>query len=184
VKNPVSNVTIATNTQQRQNLGETRIRGVQTDADYRFGTMWRVGGGYVFNQAKVVEFAANPALVGKFLPQVPEHRGSFHVAYINPRFATLTFAAQFIGLQYDDDANVRGVPANGCAVGSTSCATPGLPGFQLLDFTASRAFGRNFEAFFGVQNLADTEYYVGTNPTTIGSPRLVNGGIRLRFNGR
>jgi outer membrane receptor protein involved in Fe transport len=38
--------------------------------------------------------------------------------------------------------------------------------------------------FFGVQNLFDKEYVVGTLPTTIGSPRLVNGGLRLRLQGR
>jgi len=27
-------------------------------------------------------------------------------------------------------------------------------------------------------------YYVGTLPTTIGSPRLVHGGVRVRFTGR
>jgi hypothetical protein len=35
-----------------------------------------------------------------------------------------------------------------------------------------------------VQNLFDTEYYVGLLPTTIGSPRLINGGLRLRFAGK
>jgi len=41
VKNPVSNVTIALNTQQRQNLGRTRIWGVQSDVEYRLGARWR-----------------------------------------------------------------------------------------------------------------------------------------------
>jgi outer membrane receptor protein involved in Fe transport len=61
---------------------------------------------------------------------------------------------------------------------------PGLPKYALVDFTASRAMGRNLEVFFGVQNLFNREYFVGTLPTTIGSPRLVNGGFRLRFIGR
>ena len=43
---------------------------------------------------------------------------------------------------------------------------------------------RNLDAFFGVQNLFDKQYYVGTLPTTIGSPRLVNGGLRFRFEGK
>jgi hypothetical protein len=38
------------------------------------------------------------------------------------------------------------------------------------------------ELFFSVQNLLDKEYLVGTLPTTIGTPRLVSGGVRLRFN--
>jgi outer membrane receptor protein involved in Fe transport len=40
---------------------------------------------------------------------------------------------------------------------------------------------RNLEVFAGVQNLTDREYFVGTLPTTIGTPRLVNGGLRIRF---
>jgi outer membrane receptor protein involved in Fe transport len=38
--------------------------------------------------------------------------------------------------------------------------------------------------FFGVQNILDEEVYVQTNPTTVGAPRLVQGGVRVRFAGR
>jgi outer membrane receptor protein involved in Fe transport len=179
VKNPVSNVTIQVaptqTTQQRRNLGRTRIWGVQTDAEYRLAEMWRVSGGYMYNQGKVREYEANPALIGKFLPQVPEHRGSFRVAYADPRFVTLSVGGQFLGRQFDDDLNSRIVPG---------FSEPGLPKYAMWDITASRAVGRNVEVFFGVQNLLDEEYFVGTLPTTIGSPRLFNGGVRLRFSGQ
>jgi len=42
----------------------------------------------------------------------------------------------------------------------------------------------SIEVYFGAQNVFDKEYYVGTNPTTTGSPRLMNVGVRLRFNGQ
>jgi outer membrane receptor protein involved in Fe transport len=48
-----------------------------------------------------------------------------------------------------------------------------------MNLSVSRTINRSVDVFFGVQNLFDTLYYVGTNPTTIGTPRLVNGGIRL-----
>jgi outer membrane receptor protein involved in Fe transport len=184
IENPVSNVTIGTNTQQRQNLGRTKVQGFQTDVEYRLGTRWRVAGAYLFNDAKVTENASNPELVGKYLPQVPQHRGSIQFAYTEPRFVNLALNLQMMGKQYDDDLNARGVPANGCAVQSQSCVNPGLPGFSLLDFTASRGLGRGVDLFFGVQNILDEEFYVQTNPTTIGAPRLVQGGIRVRFAGR
>jgi outer membrane receptor protein involved in Fe transport len=178
MKNPVSNVTIlvagAAITQQRQNLGRTRIRGVQTDVEYRLGSDWRLGAGYLYNDAKVTE-DTRAALVGKFLAQVPQHRGSARVAYSNPRLALLALSVQVFGRQFDDDLNVRTIG------GSTD---PGLPRYAVVDFTASRALVRNFDVFFGVQNLLDEEYFVGTNPTTIGSPRLVHGGVRVRFAGR
>jgi outer membrane receptor protein involved in Fe transport len=184
IENPVSNVTIGVNTQQRQNLGRTKVQGFQTDLEYRLGTLWRVAGAYLFNDAKVTENPTNPELVGKYLPQVPQHRGSINFSYTNPRYVNLALGLQMVGQQYDDDLNARGVPANGCAVQSQSCDDPGLPGFTVLDFTASRALGRGVDVFFGVQNLLDEEFYVQTNPTTIGAPRLVQGGVRVRFTGR
>ena len=175
VKNPVSNVTISPNLQQRQNLGRTRIRGWQTDVEARMGSSIRLGAGYLFNNAKVTEYAANPALVGLYLPQVPKHRGSVSATYANPRYVTVAVSAMFFGRQYDDDLNVRTKP------GETE---PGLPPYGVLDFNASRDFGRNLQVFFGVQNLFDQEYYVMLLPTTTGSPRLVNGGVRVRWSGR
>ena len=51
----------------------TRIWGIQTDVEYRLGSFWRFSGGYLYNQARVVEFAANPALASN-CPGLP--RGS------------------------------------------------------------------------------------------------------------
>jgi outer membrane receptor protein involved in Fe transport len=179
VDDPVSNVTISTAgasvTQQRQNLGRTRIRGLQTDLEYRIGPFWTVAGGYLYNDARVREFAANPALVGNFLPQVPRHRGSMQVAYSNRRYLTVSVGVEAVGRQFDDDRNIRAVP------GRTEA---GLPGYALVSVTASRALGRYLEVFFGAQNLFDREYYVGTLPTTTGSPRFVSGGVRVRFTRR
>jgi outer membrane receptor protein involved in Fe transport len=179
IKDPVSNVTIATAganvTQQRQNLGRTRIRGLQNDAEVRLGASWRFVAAYLYEDAEVREFAANPVLVGKALPQVPRHRGSVQVVYAHPKLADLAFSIQSLGAQFDDDQNVRTVPG---------LSEPGLPGYTVASFTASRSIGRNFEAFFAVQNILDEEYFVGTLPTSVGSPRLVTGGVRVRFAGR
>jgi outer membrane receptor protein involved in Fe transport len=59
-----------------------------------------------------------------------------------------------------------------------------LPGYTSVDFTASRDIGSNVQVFVGVQNLTDEVYFVQTNPSTIGTPRLVNGGVRIRWSGR
>jgi outer membrane receptor protein involved in Fe transport len=75
--------------------------------------------------------------------------------------------ALFAGRQFDDDQNK--LP---------------LPGFAVADFQATRALTRNFDVFFGVQNVFDRVVIVGTNPTAIGNPRLVNGGVRVRFSAR
>ena len=44
------------------------------------GTFWRVSGAYMRDDAKVTDGGTVPALVGKFLPQVPKHRGSVQVS--------------------------------------------------------------------------------------------------------
>ena len=77
---------------------------------------------YLFNDAKVTENPNNTDLVGKYLPQVPQHRGSIQFAYTDRRYVNLALGLQMAGKQYDDDLNARGVPANGCAVQSQSCA--------------------------------------------------------------
>src|SRR5688572_3166057 len=182
IKNPVANVTIGTNLQQRQNLGRTRIRGWQNDVETRVGQHVRVAAGYLFNNAKVTEYTPVPVpgvtivdLTGLYLPQVPKHRGSVSVAYVNPRLVNVAVAGTFYGRQFDDDQNARIKP------GETE---PGLPSYGIVDFSAARVIGRNLEVFFGVQNLFDQEYYVQLLPTTTGSPRLVNGGVRVRWSGR
>jgi outer membrane receptor protein involved in Fe transport len=179
VEDPVSNVTVstagATVTQQRQNLGRTRISGLQTDVEYRIGTAYRISGGYLYGRARVVEFAANPDLVGNYLPQVPKHRGSLQVAYINPRYVNVAVGLHAIGRQFDDDQNLRTVPGE---------SEPGLPGYALIELSASKSINRNIEIFAGAQNLFDTAYFVGTLPTTTGTPRLVHAGVRVRFSGR
>jgi len=61
---------------------------------------------------------------------------------------------------------------------------PGLPAYATVEFSALRSIGQNVDIFFGVQNAFDQEYIVQLLPTTVGSPFLVNGGIRLRWSGR
>jgi outer membrane receptor protein involved in Fe transport len=179
VTNPVANVTISTVgtavTQQRQNLGRTRTWGFQNDADYRFTPSLHLTGGYVYMRSTVEEFAANPALVGNTLPQVPRHRGSLQLSYMNRKYANVGVGLQFVGRQFDDDQNVRVVP------GETE---PGLPGYTSVDLSLSRTIAREIDLFAGVQNVFNTEYIVGTLPTTIGSPRLFNVGVRIRVAGR
>ena len=186
VTNPVLNVTLSPTLAQKQNVPRTRVRGVQTDVEYRVGPSWRFSAGYIYDDATVADGgAANPVLAGKALQQVPKHRGTLQAAYSNPRFATVSVGMQFLGLQYNDDLNVNFIPVATLADAGYSASYPaGLPGYTVVDLSASRNIGPNIQAFFGVQNLFDTVYFVQTNPSTIGTPRLVNVGMRVRFSGK
>lgn len=191
VTNPIANVTVATNNvpatpgcagaptcRQLQNLGSTNIAGFQADVAYRVDSHVSLSGAYVFDIAKVHESkvdAAGNNLTGKYLAEVPKHRASFQLTFTHPRYVTLSIENQFVGHQFDDDLNVAAIFPT-----IPDKREVGLPAYSVTNITASRRVSRNVDVFFGVQNLFDTVYYVGTNPTTIGTPRLVNGGIRLR----
>jgi iron complex outermembrane receptor protein len=186
VNDPVLNVTLNATTAQKQNIGQTRIRGVQTDVEYRIGSFWRLSGAYVYDQAKVTDGGvANAALVGKYVPQVPLHHGTFQIAYSNAKYANVALSVQALSLQYNDDQNVNFIPAATLAqAGYNSFTGPGLPGYASVDLTVLRDLGRNVQVFFGVQNMFDQVSFVQTNPSTTGTPRLFNGGVRVRFAGR
>jgi iron complex outermembrane receptor protein len=184
--NPVLNVTLSPTLAQKQNVPETRVRGVQTDIDYRIGTSWRVSAGYVFDDATVTDGGvANALLVGKQLQQVSRNRGTLQLVYTNPKLATISLGMQFVGLTYNDDLNANFIPPATLAEAGYSNTYPaGLPGFALVDLSASRNLGRGIQVFVGAQNLLDKVYFVQTNPSTVGTPRLVNAGVRVRFSGR
>jgi iron complex outermembrane receptor protein len=170
VEDPVANVTITPpNLLQRQNLGRTRIWGIQTDVDYRISQTLRIGGAYIYDVARVRENPANPALVGLHLPQVPTHRGALQLQYSDPRFVTIAFDVQMSGAQFDDDLN-------------TSSRV--LPKYSVVNLSVSRNLGRNLQVFAAVQNMFDAEYFVGSLPTLVGPPRLVSGGLKIYFQGR
>ena len=180
VKDPIANVTtnMADTVRQRRNLGSTNIGGFQTDVSYRVNGHWGVSGAYVFDIAKVHESTPNAAgidLTGKYLAEVPKHRASFQVSYTNPRYLNLAVENQFVGHQFDDDQNVAAIfPL------IPDKREIGLPGYSVTNLTVSRTINRHVDVFVGVQNMFGTVYYVATNPTLIGTPRLVNGGIRLQ----
>jgi hypothetical protein len=97
------------------------------------------------------------------------------VAYNNAKYVTVAVSGLFYGRQFNEDLN------NGITPGET---TPGLPAYATMEMSAVRAIGRNLDVFFGIQNMFDEQYIVQLLPTTTGSPRLVNGGVRLRWSGR
>jgi outer membrane cobalamin receptor len=188
VSNPVTNVTITTPITpaslptatatctpsasqicvQRQNVGRTVIEGIQTDVEYRLGD-FRVTAAYLHESAKVRENTSNTALVGNVLPEVPKNRGSVQIAYANRRIAAVSLDVQAVGAQFDDDLNTP---------------TRVLPSYKVANASLSRAIGRNIDVYVDVQNMFNVVYNVATLPTTIGSPRLINGGIRVRFSGQ
>jgi outer membrane receptor protein involved in Fe transport len=172
VARPVANVTLRTQpgliTRQRQNLGRTRSRGLELEADAHLSNTWSVSGGYMLVDATVLEFPANTALVGKQLPQVARHQLTFQTRYVNPSLFTLAFQGRASSTQFDDDQNIFS-----------------LEPYFTLDAFLSRRIARNLEAFVAAENLFNQRYTVGRTPVrTIGPPLLFRAGLRLRLGSR
>jgi outer membrane receptor protein involved in Fe transport len=168
ISKPVANVTLTTTptliTRQRQNLGKTRSRGVELEADANVSQRWQVSAGYLFADAKVVGFPANTALEGLSIPQVARHQFTLQTRYSDPSLFTVALQARASSSQFDDDQNLFR-----------------LSGYFTLDAFVSHRFSREFEGFVAVENLFDQRYEVGKTPvTTLGPPILIRAGVRVR----
>jgi outer membrane receptor protein involved in Fe transport len=158
---------VGTICRQRQNLDRARIRGVETELEWRPARDWKVIGGYIFTDAQVVDARQQRTLEGKRLAQVPRHGASLTVRYDNPALFTAAATARFVGRQFEDDLN-----------------TLTLGSYVLVDLFLSRRLTRWAEAFVAIENLLDTTYTTGRTSdgvVSIGAPFLAHGGVRLQF---
>jgi outer membrane receptor protein involved in Fe transport len=172
ITRPIANVTLTVTpdliTRQRQNLGRTRSRGIEIEAEARLTSRLAVTGGYQFADATVLEFPANTDLEGLLIPQVPRHQITFQARYSAPRRVNLGVQGRFIGEQFDDDRNQFG-----------------LDRYFTLDALVSRPIGRGVELLAAAENLFNQRYDVGRTPVrTIGPPLLARFGIRFQMGAR
>jgi len=170
IDNPIENVTITSTptliTRQRQNLGLTRSAGFDLAGVLRLTPSLEFSGGYQFVAANVVDFSANPALVGLRVPQVPQNQFTLQGRYWNSRYL-LSVQGRFTGNQFDDDQN----------------QFP-LGRYFVVDAMAGRSLGHGMLLFAAFENLLDQTYNVALTPTpNIGPKFLVRGGLRYNFPG-
>lgn len=167
--NPVSNVTISTTptliTQQRENLGYANVKGAEAEVYFRLEQRWSLQAKYLFNQSVVGSFAANPAIVGNLLPQVPKHRTSAGIVYSHPKWADASVEGRYESCRFDDSQNQRK-----------------LGSYFVLNLEVSRGFGERWRGFLNLENALNREYFVQTTPVPqIGTPILFSGGVRYQW---
>ena len=169
VANPVANVTLTTTpsliTRQRQNLGRTRSRGVEAEAQARLSETVSLALGYLYAESTVRSFPANRGLEGLRVPQVPLHQGSFQVRLHPLPVLLLSLSARAATNQFDDDQNL--LP---------------LGSFVVFDALASVAVTRALDVFVAGENLLNRRYDIALTPVTnTAPPRFIRGGLRLRL---
>ena len=171
VTRPVANITLSVTpdliTRQRQNLGRTRSRGVEIEADERLTNSITLSGSYQYTDATVTSFPANPALVDLWIPQVPHQQFTVQARYNKP-YLLVGIQGRYVGNQFDDDRNL--LP---------------LERFFVLDAIISHPLRPGVEVFVAGENLLNQQYQIGRTPVlTVGPPVLARAGLRLDFGGR
>jgi outer membrane receptor protein involved in Fe transport len=170
IDGPVANVTQSITpqliTRQRQNLGSTRSRGVEIEAEARITSDLSLRGGYQFADATVLE--ADGASQGKLLPQVPRHEFTFQALYSNAKLPTASLQGRYQSTQFDDDLNQLR-----------------LEPFFTMDAFVSKRLNPRLEIFAGGENLLNSRYTIGRTPVrTIAPPALVRIGMRIQLSSR
>jgi iron complex outermembrane recepter protein len=165
LSDPITNVTLAQPldgaSRQRQNLGRSRVLGLELGATWRPDDAWTLRLGHIFSEATVTEAPAQPDLVGKRLAQDPRHRTTAAVTFANERIVTVVGQARYLGRQFEDDLNTL-------RIGSV----------VLVDLHAERRLWRDLSGFVSAQNLFDRRYLVGrAGIDTEGAPRTFEVGL-------
>ena len=165
VEENVANVTLSSTpeliTRQRQNLGQTRARGFELDAQARPGSRFNASFGYLYVNSTVRSFAANPELVGRHVPQVPKHQASVQISSTGR--TSIGIQTRWVDSQFEDDLNQLA-----------------LNSYVAADILISRSLHRGGTLFIAAENLFDEQYEIGRTPVpTIGPPRSLRAGIRF-----
>ncbi len=166
---PVSNVTLevtpALITRQRQNLGRARIHGLQATATWQPIPAVKLEGHYLWDRTRVTEFTEGSAIVGKQLPQVPQHRFTFNAGFSLSRAVRLAVTGRFVGDQFDDDLN-----------------SLVLDRFFQMDAHLSHSLGDSARLFVSLENVTDAKILVRRTPVeVIGTPFQIRGGVYFQL---
>lgn len=172
VSDPVVSVTFSTTpnliTRRRANLGETRTRGLEIDAQFAIRNDLRLSAGYLFADPRVAKFSANPALEGNFLPQIPRQQLNFQLSYRPPSRFSFGIQSRISDAQWEDDLN-----------------TLRLRPYFTMDSTAVYRVHRSVEIFAAAENIFNSRYDIGLTPVrTVAAPAFVRFGVRFAFGKR
>ncbi|HEY8231576.1 MAG TPA: TonB-dependent receptor [Vicinamibacteria bacterium] len=165
VTDAVANVTVATApgliTRERQNVGRTRSRGLEAEADLRLSDRAVVTAGYALTDARVVSFPADPSLEGRRVPQVPKHQATLQARYEGR--LRLGLQLRLTGDAWEDDRNELE-----------------LASAAQLDLFAGYSLSPSVLVFAAAENVTDAEIVAARTPVPgLAAPRQLRAGLRL-----
>jgi iron complex outermembrane recepter protein len=157
----IANVTFSSTpaliTRQRRNLGSSRSRGAELDAEQRLTNRWKLSAGYLYSEAVVT----SGDLTGKRLPQVPRNTATLQLAF-TPARGSAGLQARWSSMQFDDDLNQFA-----------------LRSYAVADLFASYPIAPRFDATIAIENATNRRVEVSATPVlTLGTPRTIRLGLR------
>lgn len=166
INSPISNVTFSVLpnliTRQRQNIGKTRVLGLEIEAEKQFRN-YGFSLGYLLTDSRVMDFSANRSLENLFIPQVARHQFTFQINYTKSDWS-LAVQSRAASKQFDDDLNTLRLE----------------PYFQLDAFLAKRV-KKNWQIFAAIENIFSRRYSVARTPVRSVSPPLsFRAGVRWK----
>ena len=150
---------------RRLNLDRTVVQGIEVSAEWRVVSRLVLTSQYLLDETTVTRATVAPQLVGLRLAQVPRHSASVGAAWKSDRWSA-SVRARYVGVQFDDDANLLALaPAT------------------IIDASIRFAADRDYEFFLNVENLADHRIETGRTTDGLvntGTPRLISVGVRFK----
>jgi len=149
-----------TSAQTKTNVGKVQIYGLEADFSYPLNEELRVLANYTYNVSKIDEYSQNTALEGKYLIEVPKHKGSIAISYNNKELMDAKLSARYVGDRYSNDLN-----------------TAEYKSYVLCDLKMSKTISKNVDASVEIEDVFNkgyTEYYVSPG-------RLVYANLNVHF---
>lgn len=122
----IYSTSVSTTAKKQINAGKGESKGVEMEAEQRFGAHARVYANYTYTDAKITENSAVPASVGKRMITVPEHMYNAGADIDYGPFGA-AFVGRYVGKRYGNDMNsdtARNVQ------GERACRTPDRARYQ------------------------------------------------------
>lgn len=165
VENAIANVTVATNTRQRQNVDAIRAKGLELAASLHFGTV-SFDGSLALTDAEVEASGAAALLDGLRPAQTPKVAASATLAWRPRPGWALSATLRHVGAQFEDDLGVDTLPA----------ATT-------LDAYAELPLADGFSLVLRGENLTDAQVVTRNQAGSIdlGTPRTLWAGVKVRL---
>ncbi len=164
IANRTLSITPALITRRRENLGRLRSTGLEVEATLPV-RHFRFTGGYQFTHSIIESFAADPALEGLRVPQVPQHQVTIEATYIRPHSFSFSLRPRWSSSQFDDDRNLFL-----------------LRDYFLMDAMFSFPLRGGVDVYVSGENIFGQRYDLGRTPVlTVGPPVQVRVGVRYEL---